>query len=69
MLGLSIEKIEDSPVWMVAKNPKTEKYEPTLVAWYNIEGKEFLTNTTFGSEADAQTWIDAFWQAVWRLSL
>ena len=61
--------IEDTPVWMVAKNLETGKYEPTLVAWYSIEGKEFLTNRTFGTQEDAQSWIDDFWQAVWRLGL
>ena len=45
------------------------KYEQTLVAWYSIEGKEFLTSTTFSKQEDAQSWIDYFWQAVWRLGL
>ena len=60
---------DDTPVWMAAKNPETGKYEPTLVAWYNIEGKEFLTRTTFSTQEDAQGWIDEFWNAVWQLGL
>ncbi len=69
MSVLNIVGTEDTPVWMVAKNLETEKYEPTLVAWYSIEGKEFLTSTTFSTQEDAQSWIDDFWQAVWRLGL
>ena len=60
---------DDTPVWMAAKNLETGKYEPTLVAWYNIEGKEFLTGRTFSTQEDAQSWIDEFWQAIWRLGL
>lgn len=60
---------EDTPVWMVAKNLETEKYEPTLVAWYSIEGKEFLTRTTFSTQEKAQSWLDEFWNAVWQLGL
>ena len=66
---LNIVGTEDTPVWMVAKNLETEKYEPTLVAWYNIETKEFLTRTTFGTEEDAAAWLKGFWNAVWQLSL
>lgn len=66
---LNIVGTDDTPVWMVAKNLETEKYEPTLVAWYSIEGKEFLTSTTFSTQEDAQSWIDDFWQAVWKLGL
>ena len=60
---------DDTPVWMVAKNLETGKYTPTLVAWHSIEGKEFLTSRTFSTQKDAQSWIDEFWQAVWRLNL
>ncbi len=66
---LNIVGTDDTPVWMVAKNLETGKYEPTLVAWYSIEGKEFLTSTTFSKQEDAQSWIDEFWQAIWRLGL
>ncbi len=59
---------EDTPTWMLAKNAD-DKYEPTLIAWYNIEGKEFLTRTTFGTEKDAAAWLKEFWNAVWQLSL
>ena len=60
---------DDTPVWMVAKNLETEKYEPTLVAWYSIEGKEFLTRTAFGTEGEAAAWLKDFWNAVWQLGL
>ncbi|KKK82036.1 hypothetical protein LCGC14_2807430, partial [marine sediment metagenome] len=53
----------------VAKNLETEKYEPTLVAWYSIEGKEFLTRTAFGTEGEAAAWLKDFWNAVWQLGL
>jgi hypothetical protein len=69
MVDLNIVGTDDTPVWMAAKNPETGKYEPTLVAWYSIEGKEFLTSRTFSTQEDAQSWINEFWQAVWRLGL
>jgi hypothetical protein len=59
---------EDVLVWMVAKNFRTGKYEPITVAWYSIEGKEFLTKRTFSSREEAQDWLDEFWQAVWHLT-
>jgi hypothetical protein len=30
--------------------------------------KEFLTDRTFGTEKEAQRWLDEFWQALWRLN-
>ncbi len=69
MADLNIVGTDDTPVWMAAKNAETGKYEPTLVAWYSIEGKEFLTGRTFSTQENAQSWIDEFWQAVWMLGL
>lgn len=61
---------EDTPVWMVAKDKDTaDKFEPQLVAWYNIETKEFLTPNTFGTEEGAADWLKDFWHAVWQLGL
>lgn len=61
---------DDTPVWMVAKDKDTDhNFEPQLIAWYNIETKEFLTRTTFGTEEEAAAWLKEFWHAVWQLSL
>lgn len=59
---------DDTPLWMLAKNDEGN-YRPTLVAWYNIEGKEFLTRRTFGTEEEASDWLREFWHAVWQLGL
>ena len=59
-------EIDDTPVWMLAKNADGN-YRPMLAAWYNIEGKEFLTRTTFGTEEAAAAWLKEFWNAVWEL--
>ena len=67
MVSLTDVGTEDTPVWMVAKSPGGMKYEPALVAWYNVAEKEFLTRRTFSTREDAQNWLDEFWQAIWTL--
>jgi hypothetical protein len=57
----------DTPVWRILKH-KEEGYVPVLYAWYTgHEDATFLTEKTFGTAEEAETWLKEFWQAYWRL--
>jgi len=62
--------VDDTPVWMLWKDPETREYEAILVAWYNFDQYNehgFLSLKTFGTEKEAKDWLVEFWDAMWRL--
>lgn len=61
---------EDTPVWMLFRNAETGNYRPVLVAWYNFDfydERGFLTLKSFGTKAEAETYLQDFWDSYWRL--
>ncbi len=70
-MGTLLRQIDtdDTPVWMLWKNLTDQKYDPVLVAWYNIDQYSvggFLTLKTFGTEGEALDWLSDFLDAMWR---
>ncbi len=61
--------VDDTPVWMLWKNPDTGEHEPILVAWYNFEQyneRGFLTFEIFATKLEAEEYLKEFWRAYWR---
>lgn len=70
MLSLEIIGLEDTPIWMIYRTGFSRQPEPVLVAWYNVcefETGLFLTDRSFATQQEAQTWLDEFWYAHWVL--
>lgn len=60
---------DDTPVWMLWRNPENKKHEAILVAWYNraqYDEKGYLTLKTFGTKEDAERYLKDFWDSYWR---
>lgn len=58
---------EDTPVWMIYLDGSPQV---VLVSWSNctdFEAGSFLTQRTFGTQHEAQSWLDEFWAAYWAL--
>lgn len=65
MSMLPLISADDIPVWMVYFE---DRPRPVLVSWANSENFElsrFLSLETFGTEAEAQEWLENFWYAFW----
>lgn len=62
-------EIDDTPIWRIYKQPAGQ-VEPVLHAWYtDHDDARFLTSRTFGTKAEAEAWLQEFWQAYWQLVL
>lgn len=62
--------IDDTPAWMLWRNPETGKHEAILIAWYNFDHhneKGFLTLKSFGTKQEAEEYLKDFWDSYWRL--
>lgn len=65
-----MSEIDDTPVWMLWRNPDNGKHEAILVAWYNrahYDSKGYLTLKTFGTKEEAEEYFKDFWDSYWRL--
>jgi hypothetical protein len=61
---------DDTPVWMIWRNPETKKHEAILVAWHNQEEYNksgFLSLKTFGTKVEAEEYLKDFWDSYWRV--